>query len=314
MLANLKRDTSSIAIFLESNSKINKMLDDTMYDIPFLLRLARNNELAKVVFGTKSEIFIKSKLALDKYIDNLQTLLYINILDVYMLFNRVEDITPFVNRLKKLQTKPTIYQLIKDEFQQKMVVMIMDEDTIKQVRPLSGETITIEQTQDFVWEITINDVLYENYNDILESFDELINKINCNDKVFLIQPTIKKNHKYCRFNLGSIYDKQSIQKTLKSTLQADVVKPSKTVNKTQSVLTWIDENPPNPDEEKNVYYDRYTASGRDVNKSVFTKCIKQLNYVEYKLKSKIYWKREIKKIQEVKPEDELVDEFNEILF
>lgn len=294
MLANLRRDTSSITVFLESNTKINRMLDDTMYDIPFLLKLSRNNELAKIVFSSKSEIFIKSKLALDKYIDILQTLLYVDIIGVYMLFNRVEDIAPFVNKLKKLQIKPTIYQLIKDEFQQKMVVIIMDEDTIKQVRPLSGETITIEQTQTFCWEITINDVLYENYNDILESFDKLVKEINCTGKVFLMQPVIKKNHKYCRFNLGSIYERQSIQKTLKSTLQSDNVKPNKTVNKTQSVLTWIGENPPNSDEEKNVYYDRYTESGQSINKSVFTKCIKQLNYVEHKLKNKIYWKKDVK--------------------
>jgi len=314
MLANFKRDTNSIISFLENNNAINKSLDGSMYDIPFLLRLSQNNELAKIVFSSKSSIFIKAKPALDKYIDNLQTLLYISILDVYMLFNRLDDITTFVNKLRKLQNKPVIYQLVKYEFKQKMVVMVVDEDCIKEVKTLSNETITIEQVQMFGWEVTINDVLYENYSDILECFDRLINEINCTGKVFLSPQLIKKSHKYCRYNLSSLYDKQPLQKILKSTLQYDVIeKPNKpkTNTKTQNIINWIKENIPTQDEDKIDYYNRYVASGQDVSKQIFTKCIKQLGYIEHKIKNKIYWK-EVKEVeQKLNSDSELIDDADE---
>lgn len=294
MLATFKRDSTSIISFLENNVKINKSLDSTMYDIPFLLKLSQNNELAKIVFNSKCEVFIKVKLALDKYIDALQTLLYISILDVYMLFNRLEDVTPFINKVKKVLNKPVIYQLVKNEYKQKMVVMIVDEDSIKLVKTLSNETITIEQTQTFCWEVTINDVLYENYGDILICFDKMIEEINCTGKVFLVPQIVKKSHKYCRYSLGSIYDKQDLRKTLKSYLQYDTVKVEKPKSKTQSIVDWICSNPPNQDEEKTSYYDRYVSLGQDISKQVFTKCVKQLNYIEYKMKNKVYWKKEEK--------------------
>ena len=77
----------------------------------------------------------------------------------------------------------------------------------------------------------------------------------------------------------------------------------KTTTKTQHIINWIRENIPNQDEDKMEYYNRYISSGQEVSKQIFTRCIKQLGYIEHKIKNKIYWK-------DVKEQsDELIDDF-----
>ena len=292
MLAKFRHDSNTIIAFLENNPAINKRLDQSMYDINTLSKLSEFKKISKIIFTAKCILSSKLNSILDQYIYEYQTLIYIDNINIYLLFDKPNDITTMLNKMKKLPVKPNLYQLIKTDFKHKMVITIIDENYVKIVKSLYTENIIIEHPHTFTWEISLTDILYDNYNDVLLAFEDLVKKTDCNGKMFITPVINKGSYQFCRYSISAIYT-ELLAKVLKNIIQYDEQVSDKkiVINKTQQITDWIAENPPTSDDEKTDYYEKYKNLNENISKQFFTKCIKSLGYTEYKIKNNIYWKK-----------------------
>ena len=299
MLSNFKTNSSAIIKFLGRNPNIEKCIDDITYDnLSTLLKLTNNEDLSKIVFKSNSNKYFKLIDCLNKYNNESQFMIYIDALNLYLLFDDFIYLGQMISEIKALPTKPSIYQFIKKEFKQKLTLNIIDETYIKMAK--LSLSVTIEQNSSFMWELTINDRLYNNYDECKTEYDAFVEKYNAFGKVFISTLLKKKIYEYTRYNISSMFiDSSNVLKNIlyisdNRTIMAPVVK--KEVNKkNQITLDWISSNPPLEKEQKLDYYDRYNESTieKKVSKNMYTQLVKSLGYVESKLNGRIYWIKEL---------------------
>jgi hypothetical protein len=314
MLNLFKLKTSLITSYLESNSDIEKLMVGIPVDIEILLKLVNNQEITKVVFESVSQKYVKIQQAFDNYTSNDQILVYIDTIELYVLFNDVMTFTIFTNNLKKCSSRVNIYQIIKKEFKQKLVVNIIDENCIKMTQSLANNAeIIVEKTSNFLWEITFGGAIYENYNAVKKVYDELISNIDQAyvGRIFLTPILRKKFDEYTRLNINSIYIQPTskIIKNSSTIVEIDIeVKHQSDQNTTvepilckrmqtliknnQSTIDWIHKNPPEDAEQKVVYYGRYItaiSAGKPPSQSTFTSCMKYIGYDEQQKNGKQFW-------------------------
>lgn len=303
MLSTFKSNTSAITKFLEKNSIPDDTLSVIMSgNIEYLMKILIDEELSKIVLCHPCQKFRTIGSALKKYEHGWQILIYVDCISLYLLFDTQISLEDLVKKLNLLKTKPSLYQIMKKEFTQKLTVTVIDEGFMKMVRGLFGDGVSIEQTCGFMWEITINDKLYPNYDDVEAEYNRIIQSKNCVGKVFLNPLLSKDGFKYSRCNITSIFKDLNTLKHMICEIMPDqlmitgktTAKKTSITMKNTAISEWIFSNPPQDNEQKLDYYDRFEKQMGDkaISKNIFTKYMKASGYQETKLKGRIYWKLE----------------------
>lgn len=299
MSSLFKSNVNTIISFLNENPDIKL---DSYNKISYLMQLVVNKELTKMVMSLDSQRFIKLNDALSKYVNDEQILVYLDNISTYILFESSDIFEEAINTIKSV-FKGNIFQLIKKDFKQKLTMNFIDENYVRVAKEVFNGNITIEQNNSFMWEVTIDDKLYPCYEKAKVEYEKFVTNSKCVGKAFIATLIRKNIYEYTRYNINSVFtsDVKKVIKNfaheikedqLKVPVEDKILKRNQTMMKNnQHVIDWVTKNPPNADEQKLDYYDRYAGSTNDkaVTKPTFTICVKSLGYVENKCKSRIYW-------------------------
>jgi hypothetical protein len=312
MINRFKQYTSSIVSFFEKCQIPDEEASILMEcNIQYITSLVEYRELSEVVLKFPCKKFVKLSGALQKYDSPNQILIHIDLICIYVLLEDVDSFITFIKKLASLVIKPNLHQIIGHNFPQKLTVHIVDGTMVKTIKTTFEERVTIEQTNSFMWEVTLDDKLYSNYAESKEMFNKFADNIKLTGTTIPNPPLTKGIFTYVRFNINSTLASPTPAMVLKHMICelipeqlaiSNIEEKSKTSTKrnetmlknNSNVISWINLNPPSESEQKLDYYDRYEATSfeKAISKSVFTTCMKSLGYGEKKIKGRVYWKIE----------------------
>lgn len=309
MLSLFKSNTTRVCTYFKQYPEMEKFVENiSPNNIKILLSIVDNHLLSKVVFESTATKYYKTQDALNNLLHNDQMLIYLESLNIYMLFNDVNEFTLFIRTAKN----PTnIYQIIKHDMKQKLILNIIDEACVKHIQSLTSE-LSIERNNGFLWEITFNGMIYQNYKHMEEEYSKYSVNISPTfiNKLFLLSLIRKGIHQYVRINISSAFTKDPGMVTKHIIYTPPICAPPIVVQPTTSqtkrlqtilknnqyVTDWINVNPPEDIDTKQEYYQRFLkkCTRKDLPaQQTFSICVTNCGYDEIRKKGKMYWRLNI---------------------
>jgi hypothetical protein len=179
-----------------------------------------------------------------------------------------------------------------------MIFNIVNSEDLSFDKFASLSNITIEDASERMAEITIEDIICENYVAMKTQFDsEFLKRLDesYHGKVFLPKLNQSGIVKYTLANVTEAIkaSQPNYAKNRNSQLLLLPKEPTRRspdfVSKNKAIIEWININNPNKEETKLDYYARYIKNGSSIAQGSFTKIMKQLGYQEVKSGRKCYW-------------------------
>lgn len=291
---------------LENDKELDDLLvkhHPKLSDLNVLVRLIDNHVLVKQLFQHATKIFSDVDDALSQYNDPNHILVQFEELSIFAMY----DTPP-----KKIEISGSAYQILRSDFRQKIIVNIIDFDDTNCCKICPLADTTLEKTGGIVTEITIENMMCDNYEVMKEKFDsELLPKIDSSvrNKLFLHQLKQSGIIKYSRANISQslkigtigIFKNHLEPAPIDTPLieQAQIAQqeePAKPAKKSpnflannQKVVNWISENRPNPNESKLEYHARYTKTQTAISQATLTKIMTALGYTQVKKGKTMCW-------------------------
>jgi hypothetical protein len=294
MLKAIMPSIEKIMSSLEEDQELDVLLikhDPKLANIDIIVKIIDNSAIFKNIMKGVSKFFTSIEHALQHYNDQNTVLLYISEFSLYVMYDQSPS---------KLVVPGKISQVLRSDFPQKMIINVIDSDELCYKKIAQSSDITLEKTNEYINEITIEGSMYSNYHEAKQKFEqEFLPKINDDSKNKLCMPKLHRSGiiEYSYINITDSIKSgnlNSFKNQLKlPQIELPVDEKPKVVKKLSPgsipIVTWITENPPSVDEPKLDYYAKYIKTASPVTQRIFTMAVKSAGYSELKKGKVVCW-------------------------